>query len=103
MFFAGVFTGSKDDFKTKLYELWFEPYDRDGTSATVLGSSGFEHVFMGETKDGEISGFHNWLHFHYEEDLGNINYLGVLAQADFSGVSSMANATVVEVLLIVKC
>jgi hypothetical protein len=27
----GVFTGSQDDFRAKLWEMWFEQYDRDET------------------------------------------------------------------------
>lgn len=82
-----MFTGTIDEFKAKLYEFWFDPYDRDGTSATVYGSSGFEHVFMGESKDGKVSGFHNWLKYYYEEnEMGSINYKGVIDGADFQGV-----------------
>ena len=34
----GVFTGTMADFRAKIEELWFVPYDRDGTSADVKGS-----------------------------------------------------------------
>eukprot|EP00094_Tigriopus_californicus_P010933 TCALIF_10547-PA protein Name:"Similar to endou Poly(U)-specific endoribonuclease (Paralichthys olivaceus)" AED:0.38 eAED:0.38 QI:102/0.83/0.85/1/1/1/7/69/394 len=80
---AGVFTGTAEEFRAKLYTLWLEGYDRDGTSATVVGSSGFEHVFMGELKGGKVSGFHNWLKFFFEEQSGNIDYLGYLTQSAF--------------------
>ena len=65
-------------FKDKLRELWFDPYDR-ASSGSALGSSGFEHVFMGESKNGDVSGFHNWLKYRYEEDEQNsIEYYGYL-------------------------
>ena len=30
-------------------------------------SSGFEHVFVGEEKDGVIVGLHNWIQLYLEE------------------------------------
>ena len=61
-------------------ELWFDPYDR-ASSGSALGSSGFEHVFMGESKNNEVSGFHNWLKYRYEEDeTQTINYYGYLEE-----------------------
>lgn len=88
LFAANVFTGDMNAFRAKIVELWFDGYDRDGTSADVVGSSGFEHVFMGELKQGDVSGFHNWFHFHFEEEATNINYLGNLSAADFAGAAS---------------
>ena len=55
---------SNNDFKEKLSELWFENYSRGGR---ILGSSGFEHVFLGEKKNGKVQGFHNWVYFYHME------------------------------------
>ena len=55
---------SNNDFKKKLSELWFENYSRGGR---ILGSSGFEHVFLGEKKNGKVQGFHNWVYFYHME------------------------------------
>ena len=38
--------------------------------------SAFEHVFVGETGRGKISGFHNWLQFYRLESRGLIDYRG---------------------------
>ena len=55
-------------------------YDR---AKVTLGSSGFEHTFLGECcKNGEVGGFHNWWHYQYLEKLGEINYLGYWEQAE---------------------
>ncbi|XP_059086301.1 uridylate-specific endoribonuclease-like isoform X1 [Tigriopus californicus] len=78
-----VINGTMREFRTLLQSLWFKGYDRDGTKAKVIGSSGFEHVFMGESKGGNVSGFHNWLKFLDEENKGRIDYLGHLADAQF--------------------
>lgn len=51
-------------------------------------SSGFEHVFMGETKNGQVSGFHGWIHWYLEEQAANVNYLGYIKTVDFGKVIS---------------
>lgn len=35
-------------------------------------------VFVGEVKNGEISGFHNWIQFFLEERAGNVDYRGYI-------------------------
>lgn len=43
-------------------------------------SSGFEHVFVGETRgDKEVIGFHNWIQFYLQEKIGNVDYKGFMA------------------------
>ena len=55
---------SDSEFKKKLSELWFENYSRGGR---ILSSSGFEHLFLGEKKNGKVLGFHNWVYFYHME------------------------------------
>lgn len=62
-------------FKLALYELWFQTYSRGGG---VASSSAFEHVFVGEIKDGAVSGFHGWLMFYHEERAKRVNFCGVV-------------------------
>ncbi|CAL8132900.1 unnamed protein product [Orchesella dallaii] len=53
-----------EDFKI----IWFQHFSRNGPDGKN-GSSGFEHVFMGELRDGcPVLGFHNWLYFAEEEN-----------------------------------
>uniref|UniRef100_A0A4W4F9R5 Uridylate-specific endoribonuclease n=1 Tax=Electrophorus electricus TaxID=8005 RepID=A0A4W4F9R5_ELEEL len=61
-------------FKEQLYRIWFELYARKGSSRP--DSSGFEHVFVGETRGGCTIGFHNWIQLYLQEKLGHINYKG---------------------------
>ena len=43
-------------------------------------------MFIGEIKNGATSGFHNWLHYAFEElEEGTINYKGWIDQTDFGG------------------
>merc|ERR1711962_341693 len=61
--------------KDILKEIWFTQYRRAGR---IEGSSGFEHSFIGELKDGKVSGFHNWIQFGHEEMQGDLDYKGFM-------------------------
>jgi len=71
---------SKDviKFKQQLYQIWFKFYRRE----TANDSSGFEHVFVGEEKDGKITGFHNWIQMYLEEKAGRLDYKGFIFPRD---------------------
>ncbi|CAH2050504.1 unnamed protein product, partial [Iphiclides podalirius] len=58
-----------------LKQLWFGLYSR---GKGKISSSGFEHVFVSELKNGEVSGLHNWIYFSKEESANRVNYLGYL-------------------------
>jgi rRNA processing protein Krr1/Pno1 len=62
-------------FKLALYQLWFTAFSRGGG---VVSSSAFEHVFVGEIKDGSVSGFHNWIMFYHEERAKRVDFAGVV-------------------------
>ena len=65
-------------FKSQLYDLWFKLYRRTRGSR-ALDSSGFEHVFVGETRGKtEVLGFHNWIQFYLQEKAGNVDYQGYI-------------------------
>jgi poly(U)-specific endoribonuclease len=61
-------------FKKRLYDMWFMLYTRKVRN----DSSGFEHVFVGEMKDGQVSGFHNWIQILLEEKSGRLDYKGYI-------------------------
>ena len=67
--------GSETAFKKFLHQMWFTTYPRSHRDL-VNGSCAFEHVFLGETKRGEVKGFHNWYFFLEEEKKGNVDYYG---------------------------
>ncbi|XP_063072442.1 uridylate-specific endoribonuclease A [Engraulis encrasicolus] len=62
---------SEEEFKYDLKMMWFGLYSR---SSGKMDSSGFEHIFAGEVKNGKVSGFHNWLQFYQLEKNGLLNY-----------------------------
>jgi poly(U)-specific endoribonuclease len=64
--------------ETLIFNLWLKPYRR----VVNNDSSGFEHVFVGEEKDGKITGLHNWIQYYIEEAKGNIDYLGWVGKQD---------------------
>jgi poly(U)-specific endoribonuclease len=57
-----------------LAKLWFGMYRR--TSGGPVDSSGFEHVFVGEVKDGQVIGCHNWIQILVEESKKTLDYQG---------------------------
>eukprot|EP00587_Corethron_hystrix_P005135 CAMPEP_0113329430 /NCGR_PEP_ID=MMETSP0010_2-20120614/20903_1 /TAXON_ID=216773 ORGANISM="Corethron hystrix, Strain 308" /NCGR_SAMPLE_ID=MMETSP0010_2 /ASSEMBLY_ACC=CAM_ASM_000155 /LENGTH=480 /DNA_ID=CAMNT_0000191533 /DNA_START=94 /DNA_END=1536 /DNA_ORIENTATION=- /assembly_acc=CAM_ASM_000155 len=61
-------------FTKLLYKLWFDLYNR----SRAKDSSGFEHVFVGEVKNGEVTGFHNWIQFYLAEKKGEVDYKGYI-------------------------
>ncbi|XP_055509212.1 uridylate-specific endoribonuclease B [Leucoraja erinacea] len=64
-----------EEFKWQLYDMWFHLYTREGSDQP--NSSGFEHVFVGETRGGRtVIGFHNWIQFYLQEKLGHVDYRG---------------------------
>jgi len=69
----GLAGGSESAFKSNLKEMWFGLYSRQNNK---LDSSGFEHMFVGEIKSGDVSGFHNWVQFYTQEQAGDLNYYG---------------------------
>ncbi|XP_075973577.1 uncharacterized protein LOC142974889 [Anticarsia gemmatalis] len=54
-------------------QMWFNLYSR---GKGKIGSSGFEHTFVSELKNGGVSGLHNWVYFSREEAANRANYLG---------------------------
>ena len=68
-----LINGEKAAFRRLLHRMWFALYPR---SHRIKGSCAFEHVFLGEVKNGKVNGFHNWLFFLIEEMKGDVNYYG---------------------------
>lgn len=63
--------------KIELHNIWFKEYSR---AKGVVGSSGFEHVFVGELDRDKmvISGSHNWVNTLLQENSGSMNYQGYI-------------------------
>ena len=40
-------------------------------------------MFIGDIKNGAVSGFHNWFHCYMLEKAGELNYLGYWETAEF--------------------
>ncbi|KAK6726637.1 hypothetical protein RB195_004767 [Necator americanus] len=73
------FTTSASNFRQWIEHLWFAHYSR---AKGKLDTSGFEHVFMGEEKNNEVSGLHNWVRFYYLEKnvTENFDYKGFIVK-----------------------
>ena len=64
----------REQFIELLNTIWFGLYRRKVDN----DSSGFEHVFLGEFKETEVIGLHNWIQLYFEEKRGNLDYLGFI-------------------------
>ena len=51
-----------------------------------MDSSGFEHVFVGESRQKEVIGFHNWIQFYLQEEKGLVDYQGYIRSYGPHGV-----------------
>ena len=74
-----------------LNDLWLTPYTR----VTKNDSSGFEHVFVGEEKDGKIIGLHNWVQYYNEESRikqASLNYGAMALQKCWKGLKGRRKA-----------
>jgi len=72
----GILANQSLSWKNLLRHIWFDLYSRH---RGVLGSSGFEHVFLGELDDGKVKGVHNWIWFYKMEKRGLVDYQGYLS------------------------
>jgi len=70
---VGLLNNQSLSWKGLLRHIWFDLYSRH---RGVLGSSGFEHVFLGEIDDGKVKGVHNWIWLYKMEKNGAIDYQG---------------------------
>lgn len=80
---------SKKEFQRLLHKIWFELYRRERGGRQ--DSSGFEHVFVGEVKDGDVSGFHNWIQLAIEEESGRLDYRGYIKPKSRNSASADSN------------
>lgn len=71
-------------FKEYLRQIWLGQYNRGGG---IQGSSGYEHVFLGEKNGNSISGYHGWVKYYRDEQSGHVNYLGCISSTNLGGVS----------------
>ncbi|XP_075222607.1 endoribonuclease Arlr-like isoform X2 [Lycorma delicatula] len=76
----GLFTGDRAEFKEFLKNTWFTLYSRGHRKKS---SSAFEHIFLGELKANQVSGFHSWIYFNDQEAKNDLNYLGWMGETDF--------------------
>ncbi|XP_026283934.1 endoribonuclease CG2145-like [Frankliniella occidentalis] len=82
----GYVQRNKKAFKELLNSIWFTMYSRGGG---IIGSSAFEHVFLGELKKDEVSGLHNWVYFANEEENHRADYMGYLKKLDLGKKSNL--------------
>lgn len=80
----GVVTPDPQTHRELLRTIWFQLYSR---GMGKIGSSGFEHVFVSEVKNGTVLGLHNWIYLSEEEKKGDLNYKGWLKKIDLGNVS----------------
>lgn len=68
---------TREEFQNLLFDVWFRQYDM-GRNVDL---SGFEHVVVGEQKEGTVGGYHFWYRY-YLDDFG---LLGTGDDIDYQG------------------
>ncbi|KAL0586478.1 hypothetical protein ABG067_003865 [Albugo candida] len=76
--------GGENVFKKEVEAIWFDFYRREAQN----DSSGFEHVFVGEERNGQVIGLHNWIQMYLEERAGHFQYEGFV-RPNQRGLSAM--------------
>ncbi|MCI0572062.1 MAG: hypothetical protein L0Y66_15010 [Myxococcaceae bacterium] len=94
---------TEGEFRSAVERLWFTLYTNHYNGKSTSHCSGFEHVFVGEGKYsprfgaaetlGEISGYHSWIKFYFDERYGRVNFLG--HKYDLHGFDAPTNPHVV--------
>ncbi|XP_041975323.1 poly(U)-specific endoribonuclease homolog isoform X2 [Aricia agestis] len=74
-------------------QMWFGMYSR---GQGKISSSGFEHVFLSELKNGEPIGLHNWIYYSKEEAANRVNYLGYLKYLSLGDKGSVLSLPYIE-------
>jgi len=81
-----------DEFKNLLKKIWFDLYYRERGGGR--DSSGFEHVFVGEIKNDQVTGFHNWIQYYLEEKKGTVDYKGYIKPRNRNSAETNADDNV---------
>ncbi|ORZ34111.1 Endoribonuclease XendoU [Catenaria anguillulae PL171] len=68
----GLWRGDQRMWAEYLHQLWFSLYRRERKN----DSSPFEHVFVGEIRNGQVIGFHNWVSIFLAERKKLLDYQG---------------------------
>lgn len=83
----GILTPDPQTHRDLLKTIWFNLYSR---GMGKIGSSGFEHVFLSEVKNGTVMGLHNWIYMSEAERTGDLNYQGWLKKIDLGNVRTIS-------------
>lgn len=79
----GIVTADPQTHRELLKTIWFNLYSR---GMGKIGSSGFEHVFLSEVKNGTVMGLHNWIYLSEAERTGDLDYKGWTKKIDLGNV-----------------
>lgn len=87
--FAGKSFPNMNSFQAHLKEVWFTLYPRSNNWSKAIDSSGFEHIFLGESKGKQqsIGGLHNWIGAYLLEQKGTLDYTGYISYTKLSQVT----------------
>jgi poly(U)-specific endoribonuclease len=85
----GVVTSDPQTHRDVLKTIWFGLYSR---GMGKISSSGFEHVFLSEVKNGTVMGLHNWIYLSEAEKSGDLDYKGWSKKIDLGNVRIFDNA-----------
>ncbi|KAA3680482.1 poly(U)-specific endoribonuclease [Paragonimus westermani] len=74
----GVLTLNRSEFERAFRQVWFGQYSWNQMSRDAPNTCGFQHVYIGEHRKGDVKGLHHWARYYILEKTARLALQAVL-------------------------